>query len=157
MTLWPAVHAEQSVLADDLEQLDQEQWGHQSLCGRWTVEDVVAHLTAAASTGRLRWLSSVAGARFDSSLHNQRRMAEHQGDRPGETLQRFRRIVNSTTAPSGHVPAWLGEVVVHAQDIRRPLGIERAPAIDAVTEVADFFCPSRFHREKSQSYRGSPA
>jgi len=120
VTLWPAVHAEQSVLADDLEQLDQEQWGHQSLCGRWTVEDVVAHLTAAASTGRLRWLSSVAGARFDSSLHNQRRMAEHRGDRPGETLQRFRRIVNSTTAPSGHVPAWLGEVVVHAQDIRHP-------------------------------------
>ncbi len=138
MTLWPAVHAERSALADDLEQLVQGQWAQQSLCGRWTVEDVVAHLTAAASTGRLRWLSSVAGARFDPSVHNQRRMVEHRGDNPEETLQRFRRIVNSTTAPSGHIPAWLGEVIVHGQDIRRPLRIEPAPAIDAVTEVAAF-------------------
>lgn len=86
---------------------------------------MVAHLTAAASTGRLRWVASVVGARFDSSLHNQRGMAEHKGADPDETLKWFRRIVTSSTAPSGHAPAWLGEVVVHAQDIRRPLGIEK--------------------------------
>ena len=37
---------------------------------------------------------------------------------PDETLDRFRRIVTSTTAPSAHTAAYLGEVVVHAQDVR---------------------------------------
>ncbi len=154
MSLWPAVHAERSALADDLEQLDRQQWAQQSLCGRWTVEEVVAHLTAAASTGRLRWLASVVGARLDFDLHNQRRMAEHRGADPDETLLRFRRIVTSTTAPSGHVPAWLGEVVVHAQDIRRPFGIDGTPAIDRVTEVADFFARRDFTVKSHKAIKG---
>lgn len=144
MTLWPAVHAERAALADDLESLNAEQWAHRSLCGRWTVEEVLAHLTAAASIGRWRWLASVVGARFDFEVHNQRRLREHQGANPEETLQRFRRVITSTTAPSGHTPAWLGEVVVHGEDIRRPLGIAYVPPIDAVTEVAYFYASRNF-------------
>lgn len=149
MTLWPMVHAERAALVEDLQSLDEAQWTRQSLCERWNIEEVVAHLTAAASVGRLRWLRSVLGARFDFDLHNQRRLAEHQGTKPSETLARFRRVMTSTTAASGHTPAWLGEVIVHAQDIRRPLEIERTPSIDAGTEVAlfyasrDFTVPSR--------------
>jgi uncharacterized protein (TIGR03083 family) len=138
------VHAERAALAQDLEALDEAQWTQQSLCGRWNVEEVVAHLTAGASIGRLRWLRSVLGARFDFDLHNQRRLAEHQGANPIETLARFRRVVTSTTAASGHTPAWLGEVIVHSQDIRRPLGIERMPPIDAVTRVAHFYASRDF-------------
>jgi uncharacterized protein (TIGR03083 family) len=133
--LWAAARAERSALADDLAALDEAQWAQRSLCGRWTVEKVVAHLTAAASIGPLRWLTSVLGARFDFDLHNDRRLAEQRGATPQETLERFRRIVASTTS-FGPTAAWLGEVVVHAQDIRRPLGLERVPSIEAVTEVA---------------------
>ncbi|WAJ46751.1 maleylpyruvate isomerase family mycothiol-dependent enzyme [Mycobacterium sp. Aquia_216] len=144
MTLWPMVHAERAALVEDLEVLDAAQWTQQSLCGRWNVEEVVAHLTAAASIGRLRWLSSVLGARFDFDLHNQRRLAEHRGTNPSRTLAAFRRIVTSTTAPSGHTAAFLGEVIVHSQDIRRPLGIGRMPPIDAVTRVAEFYAGRDF-------------
>ena len=63
---------------------------NRSLCGRWVIEDVVAHLTAAASIGPLRWFASVIGARFDFDLHNDRRLAEHRGATPAETLERFR-------------------------------------------------------------------
>lgn len=101
--------------------------------------EVVAHLTAAASTGRLRWFRSVLAARFDFGVHNDRRLAEHRGSTPAETLHRFRGAVQNTTAASGHTPAWLGEVVVHGQDIRRPLGVDRAPAVDALTAVATFY------------------
>lgn len=142
--LWSAAHTERGALADDLETLDRAQWAQHSLCGHWTVEEVVAHLTAAASIGRLRWLTSVLGARFDFDLHNERRLTEHQGASPAETLQRFRHVITSTTAASGHTPAWLGEVIVHAQDIRRPLGIERTPSIDAVTQVARFYARRDF-------------
>ena len=152
--LWSAIHTERAALADDLETLDSAQWSRPSLCGRWTVEEVVAHLTAAASIGRWRWLASALGARFDFDLHNQRRLTEHRGASPAETRHRFRRAVTSTTAASGHTPAWLGEVVVHAQDIRRPLGIERTPSIDAVTEVARFYARRDFTVASHSAIKG---
>jgi uncharacterized protein (TIGR03083 family) len=148
------VHAERAALAEDLETLDEAQWTRQSLCGRWDVEEVVAHLIAAASLGRLRWLKSVLGARFDFDLHNQRRLAEHRGPNPGETLAGFRRVVASTTAPSGHTAAFLGEVIVHSQDIRRPLGIERTPPIDTVTPVAEFYAARDFAVPSRRAIKG---
>lgn len=141
---WSAMHTERATLAEQLEDLSFEQWAHPSLCGRWTVEEVVAHLTAGASAGRLRWLTSVIGARFDFEVHNQRRMHEHRGIDPTETLQKFRQVVTSTTAASGHTSAWLGEIIVHAQDIYRPLGINHTPPIDATTTVARFFASRDF-------------
>lgn len=151
--LWAMARAERAALAEDLAGLDEAQWAKASLCGRWTVEEVVAHLTAAASTGQLRWLISVLGARFDFEQHNDRQLAKHRGATPAETLDRFRAIIPSTTAPFGNTAAWLGEVVVHGQDIRRPLGLTREPSLTAVTAVArfyasrDFTVPSRKARE----------
>ncbi|WP_097244615.1 maleylpyruvate isomerase family mycothiol-dependent enzyme [Nocardia amikacinitolerans] len=142
--LWAMVHAERAALAEDLAALDDEQWAQPSLCGEWVVEEVVAHLTAVASIGRIRWLISVVGARFDFDRHNARRLAEHRGANPAETLERFRAIRTSTTGPSGHTAAWLGEVIVHAQDIRRPLGLPRTPSIEACLEVARFFAARDF-------------
>jgi uncharacterized protein (TIGR03083 family) len=143
-SIWPLVHAERAALAEDLAALDDAQWAHPSLCERWVIEDVVAHLTAAASIGPLRWFASVLGARFDFDLHNDRRLAEYRGATPAETLERFRRIVNSTTSAPGPTAAWLGEAVVHAQDIRRPLGLVRMPSVGAVTEVARFYARRNF-------------
>jgi uncharacterized protein (TIGR03083 family) len=142
--LWATIHAERARLAEDLAGLDDAQWAEPSLCGRWTVEDVVAHLTAAASIGRLRWLRSVLGARFDFDLHNQRRLEEHRGATPAETLQRFRAVVPSTRAPSKDTAAWLGEVVVHGQDVRRPLGLPRTPPVETVIAVARFYVGKDF-------------
>lgn len=42
--VWPMVHAERAALIDDLATLDEAQWHMPSLCGGWTVHDVVAHL-----------------------------------------------------------------------------------------------------------------
>jgi uncharacterized protein (TIGR03083 family) len=142
--LWALAHAERAALAEDLSGLSDEQWRHRTLCGKWDVEEVVAHLTAAASLGQWKWLRSMAGARFRPAVHNQRRLAEHRGSIPAETLDRFRAIVESTTAPSAHIPAYVGEVVVHAQDIRQPLGMTRTPSVDALTPVAEFFARRNF-------------
>ncbi|MEE3922263.1 maleylpyruvate isomerase N-terminal domain-containing protein [Micromonospora sp. BRA006-A] len=73
-----------AALADDLAGLDAAQWARPSLCGRWTVQETLAHMTAAASVGRVRWLASVLGARFDFDLHNDRRLAEYRGAGPGD-------------------------------------------------------------------------
>ena len=142
--LWALAHAERAALAKDLAGLDAEQWRHGTLCGEWDVEQVVAHLTAAASLNQRQWLRSMLAARFRPDVHNQRRLAEHRGSTPAETLDRFRAVITSTTAPSSHTPAYLGEVVVHAQDIRQPLGLVRTPSVDALTPVADFFARRDF-------------
>lgn len=142
--LWSAIRAERAALARDLDQLGEDGWSAATLCPTWNVEDVVAHLTAAASTGRVRWLTSMLGARFDMDVHNARGLAEHKGATPEETLERFRAVVGSTTAASGHLPAWLGEVVVHAQDIRLPLGLTTEPAQAGLVEVARFFASRDF-------------
>ncbi|WP_202865160.1 maleylpyruvate isomerase family mycothiol-dependent enzyme [Serinicoccus sediminis] len=142
--LWAAVHAERAALAARLDELTPEQWEAPSLCGRWGVREVVAHLTAAASVGRARWLLSVLGARLDFDLHNQRRLEEHLGATPQDTLAGFREVVTSTTAASGHTPAWLGEVVVHGQDILRPLGLPGATPPERAELVARFFVSRDF-------------
>lgn len=143
-TLWSTIHAERNAVADDLSDLDDAGWATPSLCEGWTVEDVVAHLTAGASIGRFLWLTSMIGARFDDHRHNQRWIAEHRGASPADTLRRFRDIIDSTTAPSGHTEAWLGEVIVHGADIRRPLGINHRPPAQATTAVANFFARCDF-------------
>ncbi|HEY5266000.1 MAG TPA: maleylpyruvate isomerase family mycothiol-dependent enzyme [Acidimicrobiales bacterium] len=142
--LWAMVHGERTSLAEDLSDLNAEQWQHGTLCGQWDVEEVVAHLTAAASLNQWRWVRSMLGARFRVEVHNQRRLDEYRGGTPSETLDRFRAIIGSTTAPSGHTRAYLGEVVVHAQDIRQPLGLPRTPDVDALTPVAEFFAHRNF-------------
>ena len=142
--LWALAHDERALLVEDLAGLSAEQWRHDTLCGEWDVEQVVAHLTAAASLNQWQWLRSMLAARFRPDVHNQRRLAEHCGSTPAETLDRFRAVITSTTAPSKHTPAYLGEVVVHAQDIRQPLGLARTPNIEALTAVAVFFAHRNF-------------
>lgn len=151
--LWSFVHAERAALAEDLADLDAEQWHHQTLCPLWDVEQVLAHLTAAASLNQWKWMRSMLGARFRPDVHNQRRLQEHLGSTPTDTLSRFRAVINSTIAPSSHTPAYLGEVLVHAQDIRHPLGLTRPPGVAALTYVAEFYAsrnftvPSRTHAQ----------
>lgn len=142
--LWALAHAERTALAEDLSSLSAEQWQHRTLCGQWNVEQAVAHLTAAASLNQWRWLRSMFGASFRPEVHNQRRLVEYRGRTPEVTLDRFRAIIGSTTAPSGHTPAYLGEVIVHAQDIRQPLGLPRTPSTEALTPVAEFFVRRNF-------------
>ncbi|GHC99862.1 maleylpyruvate isomerase family mycothiol-dependent enzyme [Zhihengliuella salsuginis] len=142
--LWALASAERSALADDLATLSEDQWRIETLCPAWDVEDVVAHLISAASMNQWRWLRSMVGARFRPDVHNQRRLTEHRGASPAETLERFRAVVDSTTAPSGHIPAYLGEIVVHAQDIRRPAGMRNAPRVESLTPVAGFFARRDF-------------
>ncbi|ALE04991.1 hypothetical protein AL755_04960 [Arthrobacter sp. ERGS1:01] len=142
--LWALAHAERAALAEDLEGLSTEQWHHETLCGQWDVEHVVAHLTAAASTNQSQWLRSMLGARFRPAVHNQRRLQERLGATPAETLERFRAVIRSKIAPTSDTPAYLGEVLVHAQDIRRPLGLAHLPSVDALTPVAEFFAQRNF-------------
>lgn len=152
--LWSAIGRERSALAADLSALDDAAWRSPSLCGDWSVEEVVAHLTAGASLGGWAWIRSMAGARLDPAVHNARRLSEHRGATPAQTLERFRAVATSRVAPSGHTAAWLGEIVVHGQDVRRPLGLRGSPDVATVTQVARFFAGRDFAVDSARAARG---
>lgn len=141
---WRLIHAERARLADLLEGLDPEQWATESLCSGWSVEQVVAHISAAANTGTLAWLLSMARARLDAGRHNDRLLARYRGSTPAETLEKYRDSIGSTVAPANAYVAILGEAIVHGQDIARPLGIELAPDATALRKVARFFANKDF-------------
>ncbi|MEV6593990.1 maleylpyruvate isomerase family mycothiol-dependent enzyme [Streptomyces acidicola] len=137
--VWPLIRTERAALAADLADLTDEQWGTPSLCAGLTVREVLAHLTAGASLNTVSWLAGVIRCRFDFDKQVAMRLAEQLGATPGETLERFRRIVPSTTKPPVPTIAMLGETIVHGEDIRRPLGIRRDYPIRVVTETAEYY------------------
>lgn len=142
--LWGFIHQEREVLAEDLRALSPGQWTEPTLCSAWDVEHVLAHLSAAASTTQGKWLRSMVVAGFRPAVHNERRLQQHLGASPAQTLGHFESIINSNVAPTKDTAAYLGEVVVHAQDIRQPLGIATVPSIRALTAVAEFFASRNF-------------
>lgn len=137
--IWALIHTERAALADDLAGLTDAQWATTSLCTALTVREVLAHLTSAASIGTLRWLAGVIRRRFDFDKQVAMRLAQQLGDSPAETLERFRRVVSSTTKPPLPVLAMLGETIVHGTDIRRPLGLHRSHPIETLTRVAEYY------------------
>ncbi len=149
-----AADAECAALIDDLAGLDEGQWATPSLCERWSVEEVTAHLAAAAAIGPVRWIGSVLGARFDFHLHNERRLAERRGRTPAETLARLRAVTPRRGRTAGPPIAWLAEVVVHAQDIRRPLGLATVPSVAAAGAVARFFASRDFAVDSRSAIAG---
>jgi uncharacterized protein (TIGR03083 family) len=136
---WSLIHAERAGLAADLAELTEQRWATQSLCERFTVREVLAHLTAGASLNAVRWMAGVIRCRFDFDRQVAIRLAEQLGATPDETLARFRRVMTSTTKPPLPVVAMLGETIVHGEDIRRPLGIEREYPVTTLTTVADYY------------------
>lgn len=56
--------------------------------------------------------------------------------------------------PSKNLPPWLGELVVHGQDIRHPLGLEHAPDPGAVAVVAGFFAGRDFAVNSRSQVKG---
>ncbi|WP_235006144.1 maleylpyruvate isomerase family mycothiol-dependent enzyme [Nocardiopsis sp. JB363] len=137
--LWPLIHRERTVLAEDLAGITEERWATPSLCSDFSVREVLAHLTASASLTGFQWFAGVVRCRFDFDAQVAMRLAEHLGDSGAGTLARFRSAVDSTTSPPLPRLAILGEVIVHGEDIRRPLGLANERPVDLLTRVAEYY------------------
>jgi len=137
--LWATIAAERGALADDLADLSEKEWRTRSLCTQWNVEQVLAHMTATATLTPLSFLGSFAGSGFNFNTFANRQISKHRGSDPAQTLANFRAVQNSTKSPPGPKESWLGEAIVHSEDIRRPLGIRHEYPVEALRQVADFY------------------
>jgi uncharacterized protein (TIGR03083 family) len=139
MDTWPVIHAERKALGSDLQGLTSEQWATPSLCSPWTVRDVLAHMTSTASLTPPAFVAKLVGSGFSFDKLQEAGIAAQRGDSPADTMAHFEAVENSVKHPPGPADTWLGETIVHAEDIRRPLGIEHSYPTEAVVRVADFF------------------
>ncbi|BBX74983.1 maleylpyruvate isomerase family mycothiol-dependent enzyme [Mycobacterium shinjukuense] len=137
--IWPTIAAERGALADDLAGLTPAQWDTPSLCAGWTVRDVVAHLSSTAALTPPKFFVGMAKAGFNFDRFANGQIARHRGPDPAGTLNAFRSRQHATSAPPGPKVSWLGEIVIHGADVRRPLGIAHTYAPGAVRRVIDFY------------------
>ena len=137
--IWPEVHAERKALAADLRGLSSEDWARPSLCSGWTVRDVLAHMTSAAKSTPPAFFGKLIGSGFSFDKVQERGVAAQRGATPADTLANFESVLTSVKHPPGPTETWLGETIVHSEDIRRALGIQHKYPTDAVVRVADFF------------------
>jgi uncharacterized protein (TIGR03083 family) len=137
--VWSTVHNERAALDADLRSLSATQWDTASLCQGWSVRDVLAHMTATAEMTPPKFFASMIGSGFKFEKMVQKKIEEQEQGTPADTLARFAASINSTKHPPGPTDSWLGETLVHAEDIRRPLGLQHDYPADAVSEVFDFY------------------
>lgn len=116
--------AERTDLADLLATLTPEQWEAQSLCARWRVRDVVAHVMSfdgVSLPGMFRRV--IRGRIIDANQVWVDELASLSTDQLLDRLQARLRPQGLATIFEGRLA--LLDVTIHHQDIRRPLGLPR--------------------------------
>jgi uncharacterized protein (TIGR03083 family) len=143
MDTWNAIRAERASLADALGGLPDDAWHRPSLCAGWSVREVVAHLIATAQMtppvffGRM----IASGFRFQAmTAATIRRVLDGRSNTDLITV--YRSLVDARTAPPGPATSWLGETIVHGEDIFRAIGDYREHPAEHLTAVADFYTGS---------------
>ena len=136
---WTLIHPEREALTADLANLDEARWQTPSLCTDWTVREVLAHMTSTAAMTPPRFIGAFLGSGFNFTAFSNKGVAHELGDSPAQTLARFKDQVASTTSPPGPKDTWVGETIVHSEDIRRALGIALTYDPAAVLRVAEFY------------------
>src|SRR5215213_9142097 len=142
---WDVIRTERLALVDWLETLSPEQWSTPSLCEGWTVQEVAAHLAWAPvlSPGRLVTGLLRAGMRPNRYAHDSAVRWARRGT--PTVLSQLRTNAAQNVGPVG-VPrdAVLVDAVVHALDIRRPLGHHRPLPPAAFVPTAEFLVHIRW-------------
>ena len=123
--VWRTIDQQRAELADLMETFTPEEWETPSLCERWRVREVAAHLTLAHMSLREGLLPTLrAHGSFDGAIHL---TAVRQAELPVEDYPRLlRRMLGSRrTAPFISDLEPLIDVLVHEQDMVVPLGRSR--------------------------------
>lgn len=138
MQAWDMVDNERKALADLTDAMTPAQWDTKSLCGAWKVRDVVAHLSEGSTlgTGKAFLLALKYGFRINTMLE---REAVKGGAEPTDQLKaETRGTIGARQLPPGTKPAdFVMEMIVHQQDIRRPIGVARAYPTDEMLLALD--------------------
>ncbi len=134
---WEHIHSERAQMAETWAALSTRQWAAQSWCQGWSVQDTAGHVLAAAEQTPVNFYKELASAGFRFNVFTDRGARRLAAIGPDELVSRLRARTTTTNHPPAPVMAMLGEIVVHGEDIRRPLGLKHQPPEAALVAVAD--------------------
>jgi uncharacterized protein (TIGR03083 family) len=133
------VDEERRALIETLDALSEEQWQAPSLCEGWRVVDVAAHLAWAPALGPVAGAVALARHGFSTNRMIAGSAVAWSARGRGAILEQLERNRETGARPVGMPEvAALADAVVHAIDVRRPLGLAHAVPAAAVAPVADF-------------------
>jgi len=136
--VWQAIGTQRTALADLLEALTPAEWERDSLCSGWTVKDVAAHVISSPQASIGQVVTAVVRARgnFNRCMFQE---AKRWSARPTELIVAdYRRLDGSRRHPPGISRLDpLVDVLVHTQDIVRPLGRTHPMPARASAAAAD--------------------
>ncbi len=134
---WTYIHSERAEMADTWAGLSPEQWATSSWCEGWSVQEVAGHVLAAAEQTPLNFYKELIAAGFRFNVFTDRGAKLLASIGPDELVRRLRARTSTTNHPPAPVMAMLGEIVVHGEDVRRPLGLLHKSPEQALVAVAD--------------------
>jgi uncharacterized protein (TIGR03083 family) len=136
---WRTIAAQRTLLADLVSDLPVQELDRPSLCARWRVRDVVAHVALTPrSPGLARIVGAAVRARGDFDELN-RAMAVSHAERLGADLPaELRAVATSRRKPAiTTLDNLVFDTLVHVQDVALPLGVEVVPPVEGAREGAD--------------------
>ncbi len=138
--VWRHIHAERAALATTLAALPEDDWSHDTLCAGWTVHDVAAHVIA---TPQIGW-SEVAGMSvrnlgrgYNTMIFREVKRISARETRASILADYERYAASTDRVPITTTVEPLIDVLLHHQDIVRPLGMTRAMPPEAAAVAAD--------------------
>ena len=137
--LWPLVQQERLRFADLLATLTPDDWANPSLAAGWSVKDVAAHCVATAHTSPFSFVTQFAGAGFNFTKFNERNISRYGSGTPDALVAETRASAGRTSAPPGPPQVPISEIVVHSEDVARPLGRTMDRATEALVASLDFY------------------
>jgi uncharacterized protein (TIGR03083 family) len=141
--VWPAIASERKSLVAALAELPADAWVRPSLCAGWTVRDVVAHLVATSRITAPAFVGKLARSRFRFHEMSRREIDRiTAGASDADLVEALAARVDARTAPPGPTLSWLGETIVHGEDVFRALGSYRQHPWEHLTAVAGFYASS---------------
>lgn len=138
-TVFAASAIERRSVADLLDSLDEQQLATPSLCAGWDVRTVAGHLASAIAPSQRSFLIAVARAAGNPHRANDAVARQHARLPVADIVQTLRSRADSRFAPpvvGARGP--LTDVLVHAGDMRLPLGLPHGPAVGHVQLALDF-------------------
>lgn len=134
---WKYIHEERVRLVETLASLSPEQWAANSWCKGWSVKDTASHVLAGAEQTTFNFFRAFIGAGMKFDVCAERGVRDLASLEPGELVRRLKARTTTTNRPPAPVMVMLGEIVVHGDDIRRPLGLTHRSPEAALFAVAD--------------------
>ncbi len=140
MDTWSLIRAERASLVDALADLPEDKWDEPSLCAGWSVRNVVAHMISTAQMTPPKFFGDLIKSGFSFQAMSAKNIEIAKQDKsPKELVEEYRGEIDSRTAPPGPVKSWLGETLVHGEDITRALGSYRDHPVENVIAAIECY------------------